>query len=82
MPTPHDGKAGWTAGCRRGPAPSLTEAVLSVVMFRGGLADVDFIADLGDAGCLPASGITSASDFGDRLDQRVIRAFGSFGEGR
>ncbi|MGW1118334.1 hypothetical protein ACWD5B_14675 [Streptomyces tanashiensis] len=61
-----------------GPA----EAVLSVVMFRGGWADVDFIADLDDAGCLPASDITSASDFGNRLDQWVIRAFGSCGDGR
>ncbi|MGQ7754429.1 hypothetical protein ACUN29_39295 (plasmid) [Streptomyces sp. WC2508] len=61
-----------------GPA----EAVLSVVLFRGGWADVDFIADLDDAGCLPASGITSASDFGTRLDQWVTRVFGSRDSGR
>lgn len=63
-----------------GPA----EAVLSVVLFRGGWADVDFVADadLDDAGCLPASGITSASDFGTRLDQWVGRVFGSLGSGR
>ncbi|QXE39517.1 hypothetical protein KQY30_31315 [Streptomyces sp. GMY02] len=58
-----------------GPA----EAVLSVVLFRGGWADVDFVADLDDAGCLPASDITSASDFGTRMDQWVIRVFGSLG---
>jgi hypothetical protein len=56
-----------------GPA----EAVLSVALFRGGWADVDFIADLDDAGCLSTSGITSASDFGTRLDQWVTRVFGS-----
>lgn len=61
-----------------GPA----EAVLSVVLFRGGWADVDFIAGLDDAGCLPASGITSASDFGIRLDQWVTRVFGSRDSGR
>ncbi|MEL5957448.1 hypothetical protein AADR41_22255 [Streptomyces sp. CLV115] len=58
-----------------GPA----EAVLSVVLFRGGWADVDFVADLDDAGCLPASGITSASDFEARMDQWVARVFGSLG---
>ncbi|MER5202477.1 hypothetical protein [Streptomyces sp. NPDC002825] len=56
-----------------GPA----QTVLSVVLFRGGWADVDFIADLDDAGCLPASGITSASDFETRLDQWVARVFRS-----
>lgn len=62
------------------------EAVLSVVLFRGGWADVDFDADadadLDDAGCLAASGITSVSDFGTRLDQWVGRVFGSLGSGR
>ncbi|MFJ4918747.1 hypothetical protein [Streptomyces sp. NPDC088725] len=61
-----------------GPA----EAVLSVVLFRGGWADVDFVADLEDAGCLPASDITSASDFGNRMDQWVTRVFGSPGSVR
>lgn len=56
-----------------GPA----EAVLSVVVFRGGWADVDFVADLDDAGCLP----TSASDFAARMDQWVTRVFGSLGSG-
>ncbi|MFF3159444.1 hypothetical protein [Streptomyces sp. NPDC057910] len=37
------------------------EAELSVVLFRGGWADVDFIAGLDDAGSLPASGIVSAA---------------------
>ncbi|MFJ3235703.1 hypothetical protein [Streptomyces sp. NPDC086787] len=61
-----------------GPA----EAALSVVLFRGGWADVDFVADLDDAGCLPASGISSASDFATRMDQWVNRVFGSLGNGR
>jgi hypothetical protein len=61
-----------------GPA----EAVLSVVLFRGGWADVDFVADLDDAGFLPAWGITSASDFATRMDQWVDRVFGSLGNGR
>lgn len=60
-----------------GPA----EAVLSVVLFRGGWADVGFVADLDDAGCLPASGIASASDFGAQMDQWVTRVFGSLGSG-
>ncbi|MFJ3723912.1 hypothetical protein ACIPYQ_15245 [Streptomyces sp. NPDC090045] len=54
----------------------LGEAELSVVLFRGGWADVDFIASLDDAGSLPASGITSASDFEARTDQWVTRVFG------
>ncbi|MEV4190622.1 hypothetical protein [Streptomyces toxytricini] len=61
-----------------GPA----ETELSVVLFRGGWADVDFIAGLDDAGCLPASGIASASDFGARMDQWVTRVFGSLDSGR
>ncbi|MFJ9679056.1 hypothetical protein ACIRP2_13465 [Streptomyces sp. NPDC101194] len=58
-----------------GPA----EAELSVVLFRGGWADVDFVADPDDAGCLPASAIASATDFGVRLDQWVARVFGGPG---
>ncbi|MGR7002106.1 hypothetical protein ACU686_35605 [Yinghuangia aomiensis] len=52
------------------------DAELSVVLFRGGWADVDFIASLDDAGSLPASGIASASDFANRMDQWVARVFG------
>lgn len=52
------------------------EAELSVVLFRGGWADVDFVADINDAGSLPASGIVSASDFEARMDQWVARVFG------
>lgn len=61
-----------------GPAAT----VLSVVLFRGGWADVDFVADLDDAGCLPANGITSTSDFATRLDAWVARVFGSVGRDR
>ncbi|MGY0489396.1 hypothetical protein [Streptomyces sp. WG-D5] len=59
------------------------DAELSVVLFRGGWADVDFIADLGDAGSLPASGIASAADFETLMGRWVARVFGSavlFGE--
>lgn len=52
------------------------DAELSVVLFRGGWADVGFIARLDDAGFLPASGIASASDFANRMDQWVARVFG------
>lgn len=59
-----------------GPA----ESALSIVLFRGGWADVlFFIADTVDAGCLPAQGITSASDFGARTDRWVARVFGGPG---
>ncbi|OKI54625.1 hypothetical protein AMK15_27905 [Streptomyces sp. MJM1172] len=51
-------------------------AELSAVLFRGGWADVDFIASLDDAGCLPASDIASASDFEVRMDTWVARVFG------
>ncbi|MFD5747982.1 hypothetical protein [Streptomyces sp. NPDC127033] len=54
--------------------PADTE--LGVVLFRGGWADVEFIADLDDAGTLPAFGIDSAAAFGARLDQWVLRVFG------
>ncbi|MFE0098860.1 hypothetical protein [Streptomyces sp. NPDC059009] len=56
-----------------GPA----DAELSVVLFRGGWADVDFYDGLGDAGTLPASGIESAAAFAVRLDQWVSRVFGT-----
>ncbi|MFE1798130.1 hypothetical protein ACFW9L_18485 [Streptomyces sp. NPDC059517] len=59
-----------------------TEAELSVVLFRGGWADVDFVTALDDAGRLPASGITSSSDFGTRMDQWVTRVFGSLDSSR
>ncbi|MEU4732790.1 hypothetical protein [Streptomyces sp. NPDC023588] len=51
------------------------EAELSVVLFRGGWADVDFIASLDDAGSLPASDITSPTDFEARMNQWVARVF-------
>ncbi|MEV7526309.1 hypothetical protein [Streptomyces sp. NPDC091371] len=55
------------------------EAELSVVLFRGGWGDVDFIAGLDEAGSLPASDIVSASDFAARMDQWVDRVFGCSG---
>lgn len=51
-------------------------AELSVVLFRGGWADVDFVASLEDAGTLPASDIDSAAAFGTQLDQWVALVFG------
>lgn len=56
-----------------GPA----DAVLTVVLFRGGWADVDFYNGLDDAGTLPAAGIASAGAFGSRLDQWVPHVFGN-----
>ncbi|MEV7597265.1 hypothetical protein AB0O91_07705 [Kitasatospora sp. NPDC089797] len=55
-----------------GPA----EAELSVVLFRGGWADVDYFDGMDDGGALPASGIASAREFGVRLDGWVARVFG------
>ncbi|MEV8100458.1 hypothetical protein [Kitasatospora sp. NPDC085879] len=55
-----------------GPA----EAELSVVLFRGAWADVDFVASMDDAGALPASDIASAREFGVQLDGWVARVFG------
>lgn len=49
---------------------------LSVVLFLGGWADVGFIADPDDAGCLVASGIASAADFAELMDHSVARVFG------
>lgn len=45
------------------------DAGLSVVLFRGGWADVDYFDGLDDGGPIPAFGITSASAFGTYLDQ-------------
>ncbi|RKT02421.1 hypothetical protein BX286_0322 [Streptomyces sp. 3211.6] len=58
------------------------EAELSVVLFRGGWADVDFFDGLDDWGPLPASDITSAVDFEARMDQWVSRVFGVCGGAR
>ncbi|MGK5638644.1 hypothetical protein ACSNOK_10090 [Streptomyces sp. URMC 126] len=52
------------------------ETELSVVLFRGGWADVDYIAGLDDAGSLPASNIASVADFEARMNQWVGRVFG------
>lgn len=71
-----------------GPA----DAELLVVLFRGGWADVDFVAGLGEtdedgeadgdgeAGAYlvsEAPDVTSPQEFGELLDGYVIRAFGS-----
>ena len=56
-----------------GPA----DAELSVVLFRGGWADVEFCNGLDDAGTLPAAGIASAAAFGRQLDQWAPLVFGS-----
>ncbi|MFJ3221595.1 hypothetical protein ACIPLC_37485 [Kitasatospora sp. NPDC086801] len=58
------------------------DAQLSVVLFRGGWADIDFIATIDDAGTLPTPDIDSAQAFGDLLDRCVARVFGSQGSGR
>ncbi|MFE7562038.1 hypothetical protein [Kitasatospora sp. NPDC057500] len=55
-----------------GPA----DALLSVVLFRGGWADADFTTGAGGAGALPGAGIGSAAAFGRRLDAWVALVFG------
>ncbi|MFF2956260.1 hypothetical protein ACFVVU_33520 [Kitasatospora sp. NPDC057965] len=55
-----------------GPADTL----LSVVLFRGGWADVDHVAGPDDDGVLPGAGIDSAAAFGSRLDAWTARVFG------
>lgn len=62
-----------------GPADS----ELLVVLFRGGWADVGFLASLGEAGEANARVVSEAPDlaspqeFGELLDGYVVRAFGS-----
>ncbi|MFH9355586.1 hypothetical protein [Kitasatospora sp. NPDC017646] len=58
-----------------------SDAELSVILFRGGWADIDFMADVDDAGMIPASDISSAQAFGDLLDRCVTRTFGLKGSG-
>ncbi|MCX4725977.1 hypothetical protein [Streptomyces sp. NBC_01306] len=53
------------------------DAGLSVVLFRGGWADVDYFDGLDDGGPIPAFGIKSAAAFGTQLDQWVPRVFGN-----
>ncbi|MFJ7280218.1 hypothetical protein [Kitasatospora sp. NPDC098663] len=55
------------------------DAGLSVVLFRGGWADVDYFDGLDNGGSIPAFGIKSAAAFGTQLDQWVPRVFGSLG---
>ncbi|MFE9122793.1 hypothetical protein [Streptomyces sp. NPDC007172] len=59
-----------------GPA----DTVLSVVLFRGGWADVDYFYGLDEAGPMPAFDIGSAAAFGEQLDQWVARVFGNLGQ--
>lgn len=67
-----------------GPA----DAELLVVLFRGGWADVDFLASLGEtdgdsgagAGLVSeAPDVTSPQESGELIDEYVVRAFGSPG---
>ncbi|GGV40656.1 hypothetical protein GCM10010495_67680 [Kitasatospora herbaricolor] len=55
------------------------DAQLSVVVFRGGWADVDYFDGLDDAGPIPAFDISSSAAFGTQLDQWVPRVFGNLG---
>ncbi|MGI5358275.1 hypothetical protein ACQI4E_23570 [Streptomyces sp. CA-252508] len=52
------------------------EAELHVVLYRGGWADVDYIASIDDAGVIPAPAMTSAQAFGALPDTCVARVFG------
>ncbi|MFB7619691.1 hypothetical protein [Kitasatospora sp. NPDC056181] len=51
------------------------DAQLSVVLFRGGWADIDFMATLDDTGALPTPDNDSARTFGDLLDHCVARVW-------
>ncbi|MFF8855665.1 hypothetical protein [Streptomyces althioticus] len=56
----------------RGP----DEAELLVVLYRGGWADIDYIADADDAGVIPAPTVGSAQEFASLLDACITRVFG------
>ncbi|MFD3555940.1 hypothetical protein ACFWWA_28165 [Streptomyces goshikiensis] len=58
----------------------LADAELSLVLFRGGWADVDYFDSLDGGGTIPAFGINSAAAFATQLDQWVQRTFGSLGK--
>ncbi|MFD8695127.1 hypothetical protein [Kitasatospora purpeofusca] len=58
------------------------DAVLAVVLFRGGWAGVDFFATVDDAGTLPTPAVESARAFGDPLDRCAVRVFGAQGSER
>ncbi|MFE2488789.1 hypothetical protein [Streptomyces mirabilis] len=55
------------------------EAELHVVLYRGGWADVDYIATIHDAGVIRATAMSSAQAFGALLDTCVARVFGLHG---
>jgi hypothetical protein len=55
------------------------DAGLSVVLFRGGWADVDYFDGPDDGGPILAFGIRSPAAFGTQLDQWVPRVFGNSG---
>jgi hypothetical protein len=54
------------------------EAELHVVLYRGGWADVDYIANIDDAGVIPAPAMSSAQAFGALLDTCAARVFGLY----
>jgi hypothetical protein len=56
----------------RGP----DEAELLVVLYRGGWADVDYIAGTDEAGVIPAPTVNSAQAFASLLDACVSHVFG------
>lgn len=88
LPTWRDASSPWphsieTDKSRAGDPDSLGihihdphEVELLVVLYRGGWADVDYIASLSDAGTLPAPVARSAEAFGSLLDACVNRVFG------
>ncbi|MEW1925760.1 hypothetical protein [Streptomyces sp. NPDC088360] len=52
------------------------DSELLVVVFRGGWADVDFLASLAEEVVSEAPDVSSARSFGELLDGYVSRAFG------
>lgn len=58
--------------CITGPA----DAELSVVLFRGGWADAEYLAGLADTVVSETPDVISPRVFGELLDDYVFRAFG------
>lgn len=54
----------------------LDEAELLVVLYRGGWADIDYIAGADDAGVIFPLAVNSAQAFASLLDACITRVFG------
>lgn len=54
----------------------LDEAELLVVLYRGGWADIDYIAGADDAGVIFSPAVNSTQAFASLLDACITRVFG------